>query len=302
MIHRIAKFEDLVAPDGTFVITQKVNRELDSPELLDPYAPGFSTRDFRNNKLFGPFGPNRMDINQNSIGDCWHLSALSSMAGTNPNSIQQTIVALGDGTYAVRFFSSGRERYLRIDADLPVDDKGNMPFATPGFEGAIWGPLLEKAYAYVRPTRESGWFWSERETRLIGQYSNLNGGSPHETFSAFGASSIRRVYDYIYPGLSNVASLVTNLAEALNQGRAVVLCTEDELWSGAPLVKNHCYDVIGIDYVRNQNGTQEAFIRLRNPWGTDGRISPDDIFDDGFISVSARDVFRAFSFAYSAIV
>jgi Ca2+-binding RTX toxin-like protein len=302
-LHRIAKFEDLIAPDGTFANTlQRVNRELDGQELLDPYAPGFTTIDFRNNILFGPSGPNRRNINQGGIGDCWHLSALSSMAGTNPNSILQSIVDLGDGTYAVRFFSNGRERYLRIDADLPVDDKGNMPFATPGFDGAIWGPLMEKAYAYVRPVKEGGWFWSERDRRPIGQYSNLNGGWPDETFAVFGARSIARINNYYLGTNIGWTLLVNDLAEALNQGRAVVLCTKNELWSGAPLVKDHCYDVIGIDIVTNPQGTQEFFIRLRNPWGTDGPSSDDDKLTDGFITVSARDVYRAFSRGYSAIV
>lgn len=305
-LHRVSKFEDLIAPDGTFLSTQVVNRELDGPRLLDPFAPGLTMVDFQSNKLFGSFGPLRDDINQGGIGDCWHLGALSSMAGANPNSILQSIVSLGDGTYAVRFFANGKERYLRIDADLPVDSDGALPYAGLGFENAIWGPLMEKAYAYVRPTEEGGIFWSERDRRLPGQYANLDGGFPSETFAAFGGRSIAPVRSVDETLAPNATTLLNRFAEALNLGRAVTYCTQVTLWSTSPLVENHCYDVVGVDYawVSTPIGMirQPVALRLRNPWGTDGGANPDPLFNDGYVTVSASDALRAFRRGTTAIV
>src|SRR5262245_27840347 len=63
-----------------------------------------------------------------------------------------SIVALGDGTYAVRFFKSGQEVYERIDADLPTYSWSTTTLAYNSFgvDGSMWAPMIEKAFAYFR--------------------------------------------------------------------------------------------------------------------------------------------------------
>jgi hypothetical protein len=60
------------------------------------------------------------------------------------------VVDLGDGTYAVRFYRDGQPQYVRVDGELWTDPYGTPRYARPGGEGAIWVPIVEKAWAFFR--------------------------------------------------------------------------------------------------------------------------------------------------------
>ncbi|MEQ8567657.1 MAG: C2 family cysteine protease [Deltaproteobacteria bacterium] len=170
-VHRVAAFEAVGSMTPSIALN---GPDLPDPALLSWTFPSWA--DFRANPLFPSAGITYQDVDQNDVGDCYFLSILAALAYQQPEEIRKMVTSLGDGTYAVRFFDGGTPRYVRVDADLPVNVMGTPVYAGLGTEGAIWGPLVEKAYAVFRqgtndyadivagnstaPGHLGGWSWS----------------------------------------------------------------------------------------------------------------------------------------------
>jgi hypothetical protein len=99
---------------------QAVSLEIAGQDIADPTASYTYTNNFINNPLWNGT-PQFNDTRQGALDDCYFLAGLSALAETDPGLIQQSIVALGDGTYAVRFFSGATASFYRIDAQLPTN-------------------------------------------------------------------------------------------------------------------------------------------------------------------------------------
>jgi hypothetical protein len=72
------------------------------------------------------------------------------------------------GIIALNVWIRGIPTTLTIDDYIPFKSNTAVPsllFAYPGYDGSLWAPLLEKAWAKVN-----------------GNYENINGGYPSETF------------------------------------------------------------------------------------------------------------------------
>ena len=97
------------------------------------------------------------------------MAALGSAAKSNANSVRQTVVDLGDGTYAVALGNS----FYRVDADLPTRSaqSKDLTYAKFGLSGSMWVPIVEKAYAHFRTganTYESlNGGWASRSSRRL---------------------------------------------------------------------------------------------------------------------------------------
>ena len=91
--------------------------------------------------------------------------------------IQQLVVDLGDGTYAVHLEKSilNNNKFYRVDADLPVANDGDTvpQFAGLGAEDSLWVALVEKAYAIDRE-RLPGTEW-RRHMDPLGQTASRTG-------------------------------------------------------------------------------------------------------------------------------
>ncbi|MFP6669837.1 MAG: hypothetical protein VB857_00360, partial [Pirellulaceae bacterium] len=87
-VHQVASF------------TNGADKTLDGDNIVDP-IDGTNYANFANLPLFASTGPSSQDINQGAVLDCWLMAALGAAAKSNPNSIIQTVVNLGDGTFAV---------------------------------------------------------------------------------------------------------------------------------------------------------------------------------------------------------
>src|SRR5260370_4695997 len=91
------------------------------------------------------------DIHQGGISDCGLMSGLAGFAKLDPNWIQPTIVPLGDGTYAVRFFKTAKNPvYYQIDGKLPVVGRAYYEGADPGAADGTRAALLQNAFALYR--------------------------------------------------------------------------------------------------------------------------------------------------------
>ena len=113
-------------------------------------ARGLVKENFAHYELFSPGGPTGSDVEQGDLGDCYFLGPLSAVAESRPDVIRNMVTALGDGTYAVRFYRGGRPYYLRVDADLWVKSPQLPRFARVGNGDNIWAALIEKAYVFFR--------------------------------------------------------------------------------------------------------------------------------------------------------
>jgi hypothetical protein len=218
-------------------------------------------KDFSGLPLFAANGPSELDVDQNRMGDCWLLSVLGNTARTNPNAIRQTVVALGDGTYAIEL---GGEFY-RVDADLPTtsDASTTLRFAGLGQQGSIWVPIVEKAYAFYRPAALT--WWTETDT-----YGTLDGGWPREVFEALGHSG------YVGRSFTNASEALTHIASELARGKVVVVNIQRTV-TGSPAEGPHAYMVEpnGVNYQTLQIGSTRirvpVSVVLRNPHGPNAR-------------------------------
>ena len=239
-VNRIGSFMSYRYGSGT---TVAVGRDPQGENLADPDG-GANYVDFSANPLFNGLMPSKDDIDQNKLGDCYFLATLSSMAKTNPDFVRRSVTALGDGSYAVRFFRNNAAVYVRVDGDLPTDGMNNIVYAGLGAGGAMWGPVLEKAWAYFRYNDSN--------------YQSIAGGWPSEVYSALGVGSLSRGRNIFGNWEGGASALIDHVRNELWSGKSVVVCTP-----GSPgmLVGNHCYTV---DSVYWSGGTWRCV--LRNPW------------------------------------
>lgn len=265
--HRVAGFEALKIKGTNY---GSPSREMNIGNLVDPITTvgsGTSTvtygyKNFADKPLFNNGTPIADDVRQGNVGDCYFMAPLSAIAKANPNRIKQSVVDLGDGTFAVQLRRDGVSKFVRVDADLPVNSSGSPVFAKFNNAGAsMWVPIMEKAWAFFRNS--------------TGTYQGAASGRPFEAFKTLGLSySTYDPYSWFNDSASEFGDKVSSL---LSSGKAVTLCTDG---GASALVKSHCYVV---DHVNRVNGSISS-ITLRNPWGTDG-VSADSV-NDGYITLS----------------
>ncbi len=211
---------------------------------------------------------------QGQVGDCWFLAALSSIAKVDPTRIRQSIVDLGDGTYAVQFGTSTKT-FVRVDGDLPAPSWG-LNYAKLGAGGSIWVAIMEKALtSYRYPTSAAN-------------YANIGGGWMSEAYNDLGSGS-----NSIFA--SSETDWFNQISAALDAGRSVTLATRPSALSN--LVGNHAYVVDHVGYDQSGN----AYLVLRNPWGMDGYSTTDGV-NDGYVTVGLSIAYNSAGGVTTAIV
>jgi hypothetical protein len=243
-IHRVAGFRNYHYSSGTNIA---VSRELNGQNLAEPVNGGDFSRNFSTQPLFAPTGPTQDDVDQGNLGDCYFLAPLAAIAKTNPDRIRQSVVELGDRTYAVRFHSGGTEQYVRVDADLPTNSTGGLIYAGLGTGGSLWTAIMEKAWAFYRKN-DSNW-------------SSTGWGYHQDSYGSLGASSSSKLdVSWWYKTWNSSTDLWNHIKGQLDAGRAVTISTGED---PAHLVKTHVYSVDSV-YI-GTDGTRRLV--LRNPHG-----------------------------------
>lgn len=268
-VHRIDGFDN----SGQL---QSTNSTTAGSVLADPYLVNSAVRyeDFSDRPLFSKTGPTVSDITQGNLGDCYLLSSLASVAKTQPEILRNSIVDLGDGTYGVQFHTAFGSHFVHVDGKLPVDAKGNLAFARLGGQQSTWVALYEKAYALDAGGNPS--------------YSSIDSGYMGDVYESLGMAN-QGVFK-----TESSKSLMAELQADLAAGQAVTFATGAKIQTGVPLVANHAYLVDSVTV--NSKGL--STVRLKNPWGTDG--AGNDGKNDGYVTLTADQAFRAFYFACSA--
>jgi hypothetical protein len=273
-VHQISSFMTLrVELNGVWTNTP-VSKDLLGQTFTEPtladYATGYSN--FSTSPLFATSGPSENDIEQGGIGDCYFLSTLAAVAKTNPGLIRQSIVSLGDGTYAAQFFSAGGVKtYVRIDGELPTTSWGGLAYDSSGTQGDIWAALLEKAWAYYRSDQ--------------GSYESIDAGYMSDAFTALNLKS-----STVWTATS-ASALLKQIASMLSAGDAVTYATSADM---ANLLGGHAYTV---DHVASDAHGNITGLVLRNPWGVDGA---DNLNNNGYVTVTPTVAFQDFSFETAA--
>jgi hypothetical protein len=235
-IHTITAFSQPTA-------TSNITLQIDGQTLPQPVAAGSYSSLFVNNPLFAGV-PQFTEALQGASPDCYWIAGLSSLADNNPGLLQQSIVALGDGSYAVRFFGSAGPTYWRIDAQLATSGTSTVYAHVPS-TGSLWAPLLEKAFAQFRSGQNS--------------YDSISSGWMHEAYIAITGGT----YSWSYTTATSADALAQSMANSLAASHAVTAASLGSEPSDSPIVGSHAYNVHAVNYV---NGTW--YVSLYNPWGS----------------------------------
>lgn len=263
-VHQVSSFLPTYYTSGGTLHAVATPSSLKGQKLPEPSITSDATTwaNFSSDPLFPAGGPSENDIEQGTIGDCYFLSTLSSLAKVAPNVIRQSVVDLGDGTYAVRFQNDGASTYVRVDARLPLYWAGSEPaYARLGQQNSLWVAIMEKAFADYRTPQTSS-------------YAAINGGAMSEAYNDLGCSSSD---DWTF---ANSTALAQYIQQQLKNGMSVTYATKTDT---AQLIGDHAYtvDSVQIDGSGNVTG-----ITLRNPWGPQAgnggyvTVTPDQLFAD----------------------
>jgi hypothetical protein len=268
-VHRVSGFLNNAS-------TSLTGQSIADPKTTDP---NFAYQNFSNLPLFTENGPAEDDVVQGYVGDCWFLSVLSSVAKINADRIRQSIVDLGDGTYAVQFGGASKT-FVRVDADLPTW-YGQAAYAgvkNPAGQYSLWVALMEKALTQYRGSASAP------------SYSAIDGGWMSEAYGDLGISSTNLF------SAASATDWAAQLEAALSVGKGVTMATINNP-TNAPLIGGHAYTV---DHVTTDPNGNVTTITLRNPWGIDGAGS--DGSNDGYVTMSIQQAFNNCVGATTAIV
>ncbi|HEY8751886.1 MAG TPA: C2 family cysteine protease, partial [Tepidisphaeraceae bacterium] len=205
--------------------------------LPDPSDSGTTVK--VNLPLWGA-APVAGDVNQGGTGDCYFMAMLAALAGTDPSTLQNSAVDLGDGTFVVQFYQGDSPKFIRVSNKLPGWGRG----AYPGINNTIWAPIMEKALCYFRAGDNT--------------YESIGVGGPlWEPYDDFGIKNTNFTpADYSETELSDM------LSNGLSSGNAITLGTK----LPPDLIASHAYTLISVSH----DSSGAARFVVRNPWGLKG--------------------------------
>jgi len=243
------------------------------------------------------------DVNQGAISDCYFVAVVSSIAAAAPEIIEKMVAKNPDGTFTVTFKepldnndSSALEQFrsvaVTVDADLPVNDRGELVYLRPGgalgtpAKTELWGPILEKAYAQYREQ-------TDENSQQKGYNTIGNRGFASSVYASFYGKSPQQFSPVRTDGTVDPKELCWLLKHYMDQGQAITVrfnnSVDDLTANKAPeavgkmgrLKTLHTYSVLGVE--PNPAGSYDVV--LRNPWGF---FEPgDDGHNDGIFRLSA---------------
>lgn len=204
-----------------------------------------------NYELFRGITPS--DIRQGSLGNCYFLCALASLAEypdlirrlfdfdtTNPYGIQSTWLNI-----------NGAWKRFIMDEYFPSYYNGakwDLAFSKTE-QQELWVILLEKAYA-----------------KAYGSYWEIIGGDPVHALRDLTGAPYDRVEDF-----SDLDKAWQQIYEA-NKKNYMLTCftksteiTEEK--SGEGIVSGHAYTILDVREVVDSRGRPQRIIQIRNPWG-----------------------------------
>ncbi|EAR85345.1 calpain family cysteine protease (macronuclear) [Tetrahymena thermophila SB210] len=196
------------------------------------------------------------DIYQGQLGDCYFLSALSSLA-EEPDLISRLfeIVEYNPrGYYIVWLNHDGFWKQVVIDDYFPC--LNNLPAFSKSHDNEIWVMILEKAYA-----------------NLFKSYHNISAGLPELAVSDLTGSpfewiftkNVEETWNFIFSKVED-EKVNTKVKYILNAGSNSDPKGGIEVKDNTGIISGHAYAVLDAKVVMSRDG-QERILQLRNPWG-----------------------------------
>jgi hypothetical protein len=226
------------------------------------------------------------DIIQGSIGDCWLLSALATIAYKQPQMIKNAIL-WSSPYYKASLVQIGSFRTF-VDHTVPVIASGNavMDIVAPRLstQKEFWPILIEKAFIKMFHQMQMPMNVQKRMQRGLpvfgAHYSDIHGGLPRWVFEAFLDTPLQ-----IIQTSKNVTSWEKVFEEKDGFTCLACACTSTEYTDSVQddgFVFGHAYSVLY---------AEDGKIRVRNPWSTYENTKYDDGLDDGEFWVD-EEMFR----------
>ena len=109
----------------------------------------------------------KIDYKQGTLGNCWLIAAFNTMK-PNCHRIKHIIKKINDDkNYVICSFIRGRPEEIKVDSCFPVNEKGELVYAS--CDNQIYACLLERAFASANGSYEAleGGFMSEGNFKSI---------------------------------------------------------------------------------------------------------------------------------------
>ena len=196
-------------------------------------TPGFGGVD-------DPHAINPYNAEQGSVGDCYFVSAVSSLANSasGRDHLRDMVVSNGDGTYTITF---GDGVDVTVDSDVYVRDDGSLAYGGSADDEFNWFSVLEKGFA----------------ARSDNSYEEIVGGWATPSWEVLlGDGEATRIKD------PSVEELTTTVVDDLGADNPAALAfdlndIDDTTFDDTSL---HEFSVLAIDEAAGE-------ITIRNPWG-----------------------------------
>jgi len=194
------------------------------------------------------------DIKQGSLGDCYFLSTLASMAEW-PDRIKRLFeidTVNEQGIYAVKVCDMGVWKTVIIDDYFPCSPDTRKPIFTRSNGNELWVMILEKVWA-----------------KIYGGYARIEAGLTRECLHDLTGAPTK----YFLTGNPNTYEEIWK--ELLNGEKSHYIMTAGagdffegaDLLSSIGLVGSHAYSLLSVAEVKDKYGKNVRLVRLRNPWG-----------------------------------
>ena len=282
------RYKDKFSPEAQAKISDFINNKMKKLEVLDygnrpdpigVHDPAVLPADqdrleqevVKGGQLFRN-GVKGTDPEQNYIGDCYLMAAMSAVAKTHPEVIEQAFKQVGDGKYEVTLHDlHGKPQKVTIDADLPRNGWYGYYYARSHDPKELWPALLEKAFA-----------------QRAGSYGKIEAGVPGDAMTALTGKKSKDL-DLRAKG-TKPDQVFQEIDAAVKAGKPITAATLSDAssskYTGTNIYSDHTYTVWGTSV---ENGVQ--YVHLRNPWGESepaGNGKDDGIFKlsmDQFMSL-----------------
>jgi hypothetical protein len=197
--------------------------------------------------------PRASDVRQGSIGDCYMVASLASLANSSPQTIKNNIRSTGQpGVYEVKLFRpdpNGSSAMVPVVETVNAKDVHVRPVSDPlTKKQVIWPALYEQAFAQLR----------EQNHKDLGGFAEIGGGGlARSALPILTGKPVTATFSTV-PGVTTPFFL----ARALAAGKPVAVGFP-KADAAAGTFGPHEYSILNIS-------PDLKSITLRNPWGVWG--------------------------------
>lgn len=153
------------------------------------------------------------------------------------------------GIYAFNLYIRGKPVTIVVDDYIPLGFDNAPIFANIGMDGALWIPLLEKAWA-----------------KINGSYERTNAGWMHEAMRVISGAPSRDFLTKNYDADEIYSVICEASSKDYLVGAGTTGSGDHNLKTTYGLSQSHAYTVLGCYSVTDERGVIHELVQMRNPW------------------------------------